>query len=45
MVDGTVGLRAATSFSTSFSRARNVAFAGSIVVAKRMLALVYSWPQ
>src|SRR6516162_11524058 len=45
MVDGMVGSRAARSLSTSVSRARSAALAGSTVLAKVTLALVYSWPQ
>src|SRR6266516_2952022 len=45
MVDGMVGWCAARSFSTSFSRAVSAALAGSMVLAKRTLAFVYSWPQ
>src|SRR6516225_5161473 len=45
MIDGIVGSFAARSFSTSVSRARSAALAGSTVLAKAMLALVYSWPQ
>src|SRR6476620_2403187 len=45
MVEGTVGSPAARSLSTSRSRALSVAFAGSIVLAKRTFAFVYSWPQ
>src|SRR5262245_59400401 len=44
-VEGMVGLRAARSLSTSASRARNAAFSGSMVLAKRILAPVYSLPQ
>src|SRR3954471_18468393 len=45
MVEGMVGLWAASSFSTSASRALSAELPGSIVFAKRMLALVYSCPQ
>src|SRR5262249_22219794 len=43
MVDGMVGSRAARSLSTSVSRARSAALSGSTVLAKPILALVYSW--
>src|SRR5262249_40178991 len=45
MVDGIVGLRAAIRFSTCASRALSAALSGSMLLAKRILALVYSWPQ
>src|ERR1700730_17459850 len=45
MVEGIVGLRSAPRRATSCSRADSAALPGSIVLAKRMLACVYSWPQ
>src|SRR5262249_18121638 len=45
MVDGMVGLWAATSLSTSVARAASAELAGSTVLAKRTFACVYSWPQ
>jgi hypothetical protein len=45
MVAGMVGLPAATSLATSSARAASALLFGSIVLAKWILASVYSWPQ
>src|SRR5580698_11406909 len=45
IVAGIVALPAARSFFTSSARAASALLSGSIVLAKRILASVYSWPQ
>src|SRR5579862_1034423 len=45
IVAGTVGLPTARSFATSSARAASALLFGSMVLAKRILASVYSWPQ
>ena len=45
MATGIVGFLSAPRRATSCSRASSAALPGSIVLAKRMLAWVYSWPQ
>ncbi len=45
IVAGIVGLPAASSFATSSARAASALLFGSMVLAKRILASVYSWPQ
>src|SRR5436190_10769383 len=45
IVAGMVGLPAARSLATSSARAASAALFGSTVLAKRILASVYSWPQ
>ena len=45
MVAGIVGFPVARSRSTSSARAASAVLLGSMVLAKRILAAVYSWPQ
>src|SRR5207248_6190319 len=45
IVDGMVGLPAASRFATCFARSANAVFPGSMVFANCILAWVYSWPQ
>src|SRR5262252_7115867 len=45
MVAGMVGLPAARSLATSSARAASALLPGSMVLANRILASVYSWPQ
>ena len=45
MVEGSVGLPSASWQAASRSRAASAALSGSMLLAKRMLAAVYSWPQ
>src|SRR4029077_5850771 len=45
IVAGMVGLPAARSFATSSARAASALLFGSMLLANRILASVYSWPQ